>query len=290
MQVEHDEVSGRSTTGHEWDGIKELDNPVPRPAIWAYVITTLIALGGWLLYPSVPLGTDFFRGLLGTTSRAKVLESVEEAQLVRLTGDTVLVEGDLYELAADPAIRSQTEAAARVLFDDNCAACHGRDLKGQTGFPNLVDGSWLFGDDLDEVEWTVRYGINAGHDETRYNEMPAFGRDGLLERPDIETVTEFVLSLSGAEHDFSLAKKGDEVFASECSGCHGDGGQGVGIGAPDLTDPFWIYGGSRDAIFETLKNGRAGHMPSWETRLTDAEIRKLVLYLNWSRGNGENRD
>lgn len=290
MQIEHDEISGQSTTGHEWDGIKELNTPVPRTAIWAYVITSLIALGGWVLYPSVPLGTDYFRGLLGTTSRETVLVSVENAKAVRNQSNKALLEGDLYELATDSAMRAQHEASAKVLFDDNCAVCHGRDLKGQTGFPNLADQSWLFGDDLEETEWTIRYGINAGHDETRFSEMPAFGRDGMLEKLDIVNVTEFILALSGQDHDAGLAASGAEVFANECAGCHGEGGEGVGIGAPDLTDEFWIYGGSRVAVLETLKNGRAGHMPSWEKRLTDAEIRKLVLYLNWSREHGEDRD
>ncbi|GHB42277.1 Cbb3-type cytochrome c oxidase subunit [Pseudovibrio japonicus] len=287
MQIEHDEVSGQKTTGHEWDGIKELDTPVPKWAKWAYIITSLVALGGWILYPAIPLGSDFTRGLFGTTSRANVLEAVKEAEVVREKDEADLIDGDLYDLVDDPTIRAKYESAARVLFTDNCAACHGRDLKGQTGFPNLVDDSWLFGDDLDEIEWTIRYGINANNDDTRYSEMPAFGRDEMLEQADIKNVAEYVLSLSGAEHDATLAKAGSEVFENECSACHGETGEGVGIGAPNLTDSFWIYGGTRKDILETLENGRAGHMPSWDKRLKDADIKKLVLYLNWSKDNGE---
>ena len=139
MQVEKDPFSGQETTGHEWDGIKELNTPVPKPAVWAYIIAIVIALLGWLLYPSVPLGTDYFRGLWGTTSRATVLEKLEEAETKRTAFESELVDGDLYELAENDDVRKRHEASAAVLFNDNCAACHGTDLKGQRNFPNLVD-------------------------------------------------------------------------------------------------------------------------------------------------------
>lgn len=290
MQIEKDKVSGQETTGHEWDGIKELNTPVPKPAIWAYAISIVIALIGWLLYPSIPFGSDYFRGLVGTTSRETVLAKVDTAETTRLAFHLDLLDGDLYDLVDDDEVRQRHEAAAVVLFNDNCAACHGTNLQGQTNFPNLVDEAWLFYNDLDEIEWTIRYGINAAHDDTRYSEMPAFGRDEMLERDAISDVTEFVLSLSGADHNLEAAARGSEVFAADCSGCHGENAEGIGIGAPNLADDFWIYGGSREAILETLNHGRAGVMPAWDQRLTDAEIRKLVLYLHWSRENGKDGD
>lgn len=290
MPVEKDPFSGQETTGHEWDGIKELNTPIPKPTIWAYGIAIGIALLGWVLYPSIPLGTDYFRGLWGTTSRATVVKKLEEAEIKRTAFESELVEGDLYELVDNTDVRNRHQAAAAVLFNDNCAACHGTDLKGQRNFPNLIDESWLFYDDLDEIEWTLRYGINAQHDDTRYSQMPAFGRDQLLESDAINDVTEFVLLLSSKDHLAQAAARGEDIFMTECAGCHGDDGAGIGIGAPNLTDQFWIYGGTRENIQDTLYFGRAGHMPHWDGRLSDAEIKKLVLYLQWSRDNGKNRD
>ncbi len=290
MQVEKDNISGQQTTGHEWDGIKELNTPVPKSVIWVYALSIVFTLAVWLLYPSVPFGPDYFRGLIGTTSRETILEQVETAEATRAAFGQELVDRDLYALAADADVRARHEAAAAVLFNDNCAACHGTDLKGQMNFPNLLDDAWLFSDDPEQIELILRYGINAAHDETQYSIMPAFGHDGILERAAIRDATEYVLFLSGADHERDAAARGAEVYASECADCHGENGQGNGIGAPNLTDGFWLYGGDRDAIYDSLNKGRAGVMPFWEGRLSDAEIRKLVLYLQWSRANGKDGD
>lgn len=295
MPIEKDNVSGQETTGHEWDGIKELNTPLPKVLLWAYAITIIVALAGWLLYPSVPFGTDYFRGLLGTTSRVSVLEEVKIAQARRNSFEREIIVGDIYALVENSDIRMRHESAAEVLFNDNCAACHGADLQGQHNFPNLVDDSWLFyddvvGNDLDEIEQTIRYGINDQHDDARYNEMSAYGRDQLLERDAIRDVAEFVLSLSGATHDKPAAERGAEVFALNCVSCHGEDGKGIGIGAPDLTDSFWLYGGDKSSILDVLDHGRAGHMPAFDSRLGDAEIRKLVLYLQWKREDAKSQE
>jgi cytochrome c oxidase cbb3-type subunit 3 len=288
MAIEKDKVSGQRTTGHEWDGIKELDTPTPKVVIWAYVLSAIFVLAGWALYPSIPFKSDFFRGYIGVTSRDRVLEEVRTNTELKNAFEQELLYRNLTDLVNDPDVQARHEAAAAVLFVDNCAVCHGRDLKGQRGFPNLTDHAWLFGSDLDEIEKTIRYGINALHDETRISNMPAFGRDEILDRDALVEVTEFVLSLSGTSHDRELANSGAAIFAENCSSCHGEIGDGiVDLGAPNLRDDVWIYDSSRQGIGEVLYQGGAGVMPAWDGRLTDAEIRKLVLYLNWSRGNGK---
>ncbi|MEM1298913.1 MAG: cytochrome-c oxidase, cbb3-type subunit III [Pseudomonadota bacterium] len=287
MQVEFDEVSGRNTTGHEWDGIKELDTPVPWPTRWALWLTILFAIGYWLLYPAWPVFSDFTRGALGYSSRELVLEKVANAADSQADTLAVLVDGNLEELAGDPEVHAQFEHAAGVLYRDNCAMCHGRDLKGQKGFPNLTDGHWLWSGLPEEIEYTLQVGINSGHEDERAAEMLAFGAQGILEKADVRAVTHHVLAISGQEHDGELASTGATIFEENCAGCHGDDGEGgYEIGAPSLIDEAWIYGGSREAIYRTIWSGRRGVMPFWSGRLTDAEIRKLALYVHW---NGQER-
>jgi cytochrome c oxidase cbb3-type subunit 3 len=289
MPVERDKISGQPTTGHEWDGIKELNTPLPKILIWAYILTGIFVLAGWILYPSIPFKSDFFRGITGVTSRDRILEEVRTSTELRDAFERELIVRDLADLARDKQVRDRHEMAAAVLFEDNCAACHGRDLKGQTGFPNLTDSASLFDDSLEEVEATIRYGINSSSDQTRISQMPAFGRDQLLDRDALIQVTEFTLSLSGADHDRGLAALGAPVYEENCASCHGNFGEGItDLGAPNLRDDAWIYESSRKGIAEIIYRGPAGVMPSWEGRLTDAEIRKLVLYIEWIKGDGKN--
>lgn len=284
MPVERDEVSGRNTTGHEWDGIKELDTPVPWASRWALRIAILYSLGYWIFFPAWPYASDFTRGVLGYSSRATVLEKVEKAATQRDAFAADLLDGNLAELADDPAIRAKYEGSAAILARDNCAMCHGRDLGGQTGFPNLRDDHWLWSGDIEEIATTLRFGINSGHDEERSAEMLAFGAQQMLERADIRAVTDYVLSLSGQPHEGELAETGAAAFEENCVACHGDEGEGgLESGAPSLADKAWIYGGDRDAIYRTIWSGRIGVMPAWSDRLSEADIRKLALYVNWQR-------
>ena len=179
-------------------------------------------------------------------------------------------------------MRAQFEDEIGVLFRDNCAACHGRDATGQKGFPDLTDSHWLWSGTPEEIEYTLRVGINSSDDDTRYAQMPAFGRDEMLEKSEISDVIDYVSSLSGQPHNRDAALRGQDIFADNCASCHGDGAAGgMENGAPDLTDAAWIYGGTRGDLEKTLKHGRAGVMPAWTGRLSDAEIRQLTLYVLW---------
>ncbi len=282
MQIEHDKVSGQDTTGHEWDGIKELNTPIPRVVTWSYQLTILFSICYWVLYPAWPYVTDFTRGLTGYSSREEVIDILQSSSNEREVSIATLFSLPIDELAENTAIRKQYETSASVLFADNCGACHGADLEGQTKFPNLKDEAWLWSDLPEEIEATILYGINSGHDEERYAEMTAFGRDEILTKEEISELVAYVQSISGQPHDEALLASGTELFEENCSGCHGDGGEGgLESGAPILTDNFWIYGGDAQTLSDTIWHGRKGVMPSWENRLSKADIRKLALYVYW---------
>lgn len=286
MQIEKDPVSGRNLTGHEWDGIKELDSPVPvlgRMALWGSVIYSVVC---WVLYPAWPLVGDFTRGITNSSAREDVIVDLDAARQARAATDKILVDGDIFAQVEDADLRRQIEPSSAVLFNDNCAACHGTDLQGQRGFPNLRDDHWLWSGSPDEVEYTIAYGINASHDDSRSVQMMAYGRDELLEEDEINAVIEYVLSLSDRARAPELVADGAVIFEDNCASCHGEGAVGgEETGAPSLTDAVWIYGDSPEDITETIWNGRAGEMPAWDTRLTPAEIRKLALYVKWQGGN-----
>ena len=282
MAIERDKITGRNTTGHEWDGIKELDTPIPGSVKWSYGITIVIGIVLILLYPAFPSLSGFTPGLLGYSSRNIVDQQVAEATLEREKRDKVLMTRDINELVTDKAVREKYEASAAILYRDNCAVCHQPDLQGKTGFPNLVDNHWLWSGNVEEIEATILYGINSGNDDERISEMLGFGKQQMLERPEIKDVVEYVRSISGQDHDIEASDRGVEIFAENCESCHGE--QGIGgmeSGAPSLVDSTWIYGSDDSALFKSIWTGRVGQMPAWEGRLSKADIRKLALYVKW---------
>ncbi|MDC0657371.1 cytochrome-c oxidase, cbb3-type subunit III [Leisingera sp. SS27] len=280
---ERDPLSGTELTGHEWDGIKEMDTPVPWASRWALWASIAVSVLFWLLYPSFPLVSGYAKGLLGYSTRAEVAAAVDQAEAERAQAFAPFQSEDIAALAADPALEARYGLAIGKLFADNCAACHTTGLTGQAGFPDLTDGHWLWSGSPEEVEYSIRYGINAAHDDTRSAQMLAFGADGMLDKVQVKQAVEFVLSLSARAHDAELAEAGRVVFEDNCAACHGDDGRGgYENGAPDLGDDRWIYGGSRGDIYRSVYYGRMGVMPAWEGRLSDAQIRMLTLYVLWS--------
>ncbi len=290
MKREIDEPSGQFTTGHEWDGIKELSTPVPKSISLWLMLSIAVAVIMWLLYPTWPYVSGYTRGLLGYSSRVDVTEQIAQGQTMRAEAFAAIKDADIATLAQDPTLKDRYSDTFGVLFRDNCAACHGRDLTGQPSFPNLTDAHWLWSGTPEEIEYTLQHGINHSSDDTRYAEMPAFGRNEMLPKDDINDVVEYVLSLSQADHDPAAAERGTEIFADNCSSCHNDEGiGGMENGAPDLTDAAWLYGGGREDLHETLKYGRAGVMPGWSERLSPEEIKMLTLYVLWA-GDDDRQD
>jgi len=278
-----DSVTGRTTTGHEWNGIEELDTPIPRVVLFFLVTTTLFAIGYWLLMPAWPLGSTYTKGLLGIDQREVVAQQIRDATAERASWTSRIADASFDEIAADPALMRHVRDTGRTLFADNCAVCHGTEGKGGPGFPNLAAGSWLWGGSPEAIAETIRVGINDTAKDTRTSQMMAFGRDGLLQREQVLAVVAYVRSLSGqklAEPDQARLPGGKEVFDGNCVACHGPDGKGLhDLGAPDLTDAHWIYGGDLNAVFNSVQNGRVGHMPSWESRLSTTEIKLLALYV-----------
>jgi cytochrome c oxidase cbb3-type subunit III len=280
---ERDPKTGYLTTGHEWNGIKELNTPVPRAVYFFLIATALFSIGYWILMPAWPIGSTYTKGLLGRDQRTTVTESLKRAALDRSVW-TAQIEAKSYsEIQGDPRLMEVVRETGRSLFGDNCAACHGRNATGSEGFPNLTAQSWLWGGAPETIAETIRVGINSAHPESRTSQMLAFGRDGVLPRGDIENVVAYVRSLSnpaGIDAPADQVAAGRAVFAANCVACHGEAGQGnTELGAPNLTDQVWIYGGDRQSISTTVWGGRQGHMPTWEARLPGLDRKILALYL-----------
>ncbi|MET3792260.1 cytochrome-c oxidase, cbb3-type subunit III [Aquamicrobium terrae] len=279
----HDPVTGRVTTGHEWNGIEELETPIPRVVFFFLIVGTLFAIGYWLLMPAWPVGWTYTKGLLGIDQRNVVTQQVEEAAVSRAVWTDRVGSEDFAAIAADGDLMRHVRDTGRTLFVDNCAVCHGVRGTGGPGFPDLAAGSWLWGGDPETIAETISVGINSTNDDTRVSQMMAFGRDGVLESDQIRSVAAYVRSLSGqelSEADQARVPAGQEVFAENCASCHGEDGKGmVEVGAPDLTDQHWIYGGDAQTVYTTIYSGRQGHMPHWQDRLSPTDIRILALYV-----------
>jgi cytochrome c oxidase cbb3-type subunit 3 len=280
---ERDPHSGYLTTGHEWNGIKELNTPVPRLVYLALAVTALFSFGYWILMPAFPVGSIYTKGMLGADDRAAVTAAVKQAQADR-SGWTDLVTAKSYaDIQADSRLMAQVRATGAVLFGDNCAACHRRDAKGGRGFPNLTTRSWLWGGTPEAIAETIRVGINAPHPNTRVSQMPAFGRDSVLKRDEMENVVAYVMSLSRPSVAKAAPDKiaaGKAVFTANCVACHGPEARGnPEVGAPNLTDHYWIHGNDENALYADVWGGLQGQMPSWEGRLSPLERKILALYL-----------
>lgn len=276
---ERDPVSGYLTTGHDWNGIKELNSPVPRIVFAFILVTHLYALVVWVLLPTWPLGQTFTRGLLGIDQKTAVAADLATANAARAGWTDALAVAEFDVIRADPVLMARALATAGPIYGQNCQACHGAGGIGGPGFPRLNDTIWLWGGTADEIATTLRVGINSAHPDTHFAQMPAFGHDELLTRPQIALLTDYVLTLDkGVLPDDPSA--GAVLFQANCAACHGEDARGVkDSGAPNLIDDDWVYGGDAISIRQTLIAGRQGQMPSWQSRLTEAQIRGMALYV-----------
>ncbi len=282
-QPDRDGYTGYLTTGHEWNGIKELNTPVPRVVYFFLTLAVLFSIGYWILMPAWPLGTTYTKGLLGNDQRRIVAASLKDAAGDRSAWTKRIETEDYAAIQSDPALMESVRETGHTLFGNNCAACHGLDAKGGPGFPNLTTSSWLWGGKPEDIFNTIRVGINSAHKDTHVSQMPAFGHDQMLPRCDILKVVTFVYSLSNPDAkniDPKEVEAGKKIFAANCVSCHGEDAKGnPELGAPNLTDKFWIYGGNLENIDATVWGGRQGHMPTWENRLSDVDRKILTLYL-----------
>ena len=284
---ERDAHSGVETTGHEWDGIKELNTPLPRWWLWTFYTTVLWAIGYWIAMPAWPLVSGYTAGVLGFSQRANVAADIAAAEAAQAGLRRKIAAADLAGIRAEQELFAFAVAGGRSAFAVNCSQCHGSGGAGGTGYPNLNDDDWLWGGTPESILQTVRYGIRSTHDETRLNDMPAFLRDDLLTPAQAGDVVEYVLSLSGRDHDAAAAARGKPVFAEQCVACHKQDGSGnQELGAPNLVDGIWLYGGERPDILATVANSRRGVMPAWDGRLDPVTLKQLAIYVH-SLGGGE---
>jgi len=272
------------TTGHEWNGIKELNTPVPRLVYFFLTVAIGFSVVYWILMPAWPIGTTYTKGLLGIDQRKTVAATLKQAAIDQSVWTQRIDKESFQQIQTDPATMQIVRATGHRLFADNCAACHGADARGHYGFPNLTSESWLWGGSPEALAETIRVGINSANPDSRVSQMPAFGKDKILSRADIDKVVDYVrtLSDSAASKEISVdqIQAGKKLFVTNCASCHGDDGRGkTDAGAPNLTDKFWIYGGDPQSIFTTVWGGRQGHMPTWQGRLSPVERKILALYL-----------
>ncbi|ACT59362.1 cytochrome-c oxidase, cbb3-type subunit III [Hirschia baltica] len=285
-----DAFSGVETTGHEWDGIKELNNPLPRWWLYVWYATIAFSILWWILMPAWPALPGFQGNTVGVwnqSDRAQVGEAVGELRSARIENAQKLMSASLEEIEKTPELQQFALAMGESSFGDNCATCHGAGGRGAIGYPMLADDVWLWGGSLDDIQQTITYGIRSTHDETRYSEMPAFGRDGFISESEIDDLVQKVLSLSGQEANTDAVARAEENFEYQCASCHGVDGTGDRtFGAPNLTDQEWLYGGDASAIRETIYSARNSIMPHWNERLDEATIKALAVYVH-TLGGGE---
>lgn len=285
-----DEHSGVETTGHEWDGIRELNNPLPRWWLWIFYGSVAWAIVYMVLMPAIPLvnGGSSTPGLRGHSDRANVEADVADMRAARSAEAAELLTASLEEIETDRELQQFALAMGESAFGDNCATCHGAGGVGFVGYPSLADDVWLWDGTLQGIEYTLRNGIrHEGNIDTRMSAMPAYGRFDMLSDDQIDDLVEKVFILSGRDGDPAAAARADETFATQCAACHGPDGTGNrDLGAPNLTDAEWLYGSDREAIYTTIYNARNSHMPAWEGRLDDATIKALAVYVH-TLGGGE---
>ncbi|MDP1578364.1 MAG: cytochrome-c oxidase, cbb3-type subunit III, partial [Cypionkella sp.] len=260
------------TTGHVWDGIQEYDNPMPRWWLWVLYLTIIWGIGYTIAYPAWPLISGHTQGVIGSNQRADVEADIKRFDDANAGVKAKLVAADLATIPANDELKTFAVSAGASLFKNNCAQCHGSGAAGVQGkgYPNLLDNDWLWGGDMTAIHATITHGIrNTTDEDARLSQMPAFGVDGILEKPQIDQVVQYVLQISGQDHDAALATAGTTVFAENCVACHGEDGKGMrDFGAPNLTDAIWLYGGSVATLTETVTKARYGVMPAWTGKLS----------------------
>lgn len=287
-EKEIDSVSNVETTGHEWDGIKELDNPLPRWWLHLFYATIVFSIGYCIYFPAIPLLSSATEGVGGYSSRTDLHETMAEVAEGRTALLAEIEATEVGAIANKPELLRFANAGGASLYKVYCSQCHGSGAQGAAGYPNLNDDDWLWGGSVEQIAATIRHGVRyEADDDTRFSEMPAFGRDGLLEREDISATAHFVLKLAGQEHDADAATSGAVVYEEQCAACRGE--QGLGdqeLGAPNLADAIWFYGDTHAEIAAQIANPKHGVMPGWGERLGETAVKQLAVYVH-GLGGGE---
>lgn len=287
MSDDHiDEVSGVKTTGHVWDGIRELDNPMPRWWLWTFYLCIIWAAGYAIAYPAIPLINGATPGLLGYSSRADVVAELADAKSAQSVYLDKVAATPLDQIEADPELLRFAIAGGAAAFKVNCIQCHGSGAQGSAGYPNLNDDDWLWGGTVDQIFTTISHGIRfQGDEDTRVSEMPAFA--DVIEPAEIRQVAAYVVSLTGTPHDPAMVEPGKQLFMDNCAACHGENAEGnQDLGAPNLGDAIWFYGNTETEIATQIGKPKHGVMPAWLARLGEPTVKELAIFVH-SLGGGQ---
>jgi cytochrome c oxidase cbb3-type subunit 3 len=282
---EIDGPTGVETTGHEWDGIRELDNPLPRWWLWTWYACIAVAVVYWILMPAWPGLHGYTKGILHQSDRVKVVHDLVKLQALRGAEGARLKTASLEDIERDPKLQAYAMAQGQALFGDNCASCHGQGGTGGKGYPNLRDDVWLWGGSLEQIQHTITFGMRTGEPGAATTQMPAFGRDQMLKDSQIDDLTEYVVALSHRPANTAAVTRATQLFADQCAACHGPQGKGDQTrGVPNLTDNEWLYGPRREDIRDQIVNGRGGVMPTWGKRFAPETVKALTVYIHANAG------
>jgi cytochrome c oxidase cbb3-type subunit 3 len=287
-KVEKDAITGTNTTGHEWDGIRELDTPLPKWWLYVFYATIVFAAIWVVLYPAIPWIDSHTPGILGQTNRGDLEQVMATPDPRQAEFRARIADASLAKIRSDPALLAFATAGGKAAFNENCAACHRAGGAGAKGYPNLADDDWLWGGSLEAIHQTIQHGIRNADASSRQSQMPKFG-EGVLTAAQIGDVADYLLSLNGASPAAAAVARGRKVFAENCVACHGETAEGNReVGAPKLENHIFVYGADRKALVQTISGGRAGSMPSWAGRLDAATLKMLATYVH-ELGGGETR-
>ncbi len=279
-----DETTGVETTGHNWDGIEELNNPLPRWWLWTLYLTIIWGIGYTIAYPAWPMINGATKGLLGYSTRAEVAKDIADHH--DKNADLVLALTDSELDAVDDDLLRYAVARGGSVFRAQCSQCHGSGAAGAVGYPNLLDDDWLWGGTKSEIAYSITHGIRNESDfDAHWSQMPAF--EDALEKTEIDAVVEYVIGLSSTDVEGDLVQLGAQIYSENCAVCHADNATGdASIGAPNLADAIWLYGSDRQSIATSVREARFGVMPAWGQRLSDEDVRAVTLYVH-GLGGGE---
>ncbi len=285
---EIDELTGVETTGHDWDGIKELNNPLPAWWLWTFYASIVWAIGYMIAYPAIPLINSATPGVLGYSSRAEVVAQIDAAQAAKSQFLGKIDALGLNEIRADNDLFRFALAGGASAFKVHCTQCHGSGAQGSPGYPNLNDDDWIWGGKLEDIYHTIRHGVRYdADDDTRFSEMAAFGKDELLASEQISQVAHHVMKLADLPHNTTVADAGAMVYEENCASCHGDVGEGDREqGAPRLNDAIWLYGNTLQEVTAQISEPNHGVMPGWRERLGETTVKQLAIYVH-SLGGGQ---
>ncbi|MFM5930883.1 MAG: cytochrome-c oxidase, cbb3-type subunit III [Novosphingobium sp.] len=285
-----DEATGTATVGHEWDGIEELNTPLPRWWVLTFYASILFSIAYVVVYPAWPMLSKGTEGLWGWTSRGQLAAEKTAGDAIHAKVRADLAGVPVEELQNKPELLAAAVAGGKAAFRVNCVQCHGALGGGSPagsggGYPNLADNDWLWGGDLKAIETTIIHGIRSPDDaQTRTSLMPSFGKDGILTPMQVNDVANHVLSLTGKARPTG---SGAALFATNCVTCHGPDGKGLRqFGAPNLADSIWLYGDKPSQVTASITQAHAGQMPAWGGRLDPVTIKMLAAYVH-SLGGGE---